>query len=684
MQSVSKATELPPSTGFFGRLVSDWKRRLIGLVGEFRRTGYPLDYSAARPAGAFDPEPVWATPASIGLLILLAGSLFFATWEHWGSVTVDCGREIYVPTQIAKGKVLYRDVWYSYGPLAPYLNAALLRVFGVHLLTYYWAGFVTLGLCTVFLFVISRRVLPAAGVFTVCGLFLMQGFLPGIFNFILPYGYAATYGCLFTLACVYLTIRAAETASGTVVAAGIAAGLAMTAKTEFGIPSFAGLAFYIIWRAYHDRSWRTFLTLGLSTVPGIILTCAVYGYFFSLRGMHFILAENIVNSPLSYVYRSLGKFWLEAWHAPMSIRALVHGLRLACQIVLLWALIGTGVTWILRRPRSRWWAGVVLIIGLFWLGPLFLRHDVGRIGRSVDQLFRDMFLPETCGVMTLPLLFAGTVVALHRRLGRFGFIHALIGACGVLLAFRCLLFITPSAYPIYFDALCFLSAVVLLYWSTRISFRTLPLLTRWRSTSVLLLLPFLGGWVWLADVFGWKQPSEHWVWLNAGEGAEIKSVPGPGLAVPERRLETPRGSIYIPEHQIEPYLGMIAFMQDAARKGRTVVVMPEDVSLYFFSGVDCPVRVIQIPPYILDPGQQTTDYINELDAKRINYILLTSRHTPEYRVPFFGRNYNQRIMEYILQHYRHVKTIGVYSLNLTYPQYGAVVYERISEEKLTR
>ena len=54
-------------------------------------------------------------------IILLALGTAWHTWAHWGDFQIDNGREIYVPAAILKGKLLFRDLWYMYGPLAPYV-----------------------------------------------------------------------------------------------------------------------------------------------------------------------------------------------------------------------------------------------------------------------------------------------------------------------------------------------------------------------------------------------------------------------------------------------------------------------------------------------------------------------------------------------------------------------------------
>src|SRR4029077_19260177 len=64
------------------------------------------------------------------------------TWGRWGDLQIDCGREGYVPVEILKGRMLYRDLWYPYGPLVPYAQALLFWIFGVRLNSLFSAGLV--------------------------------------------------------------------------------------------------------------------------------------------------------------------------------------------------------------------------------------------------------------------------------------------------------------------------------------------------------------------------------------------------------------------------------------------------------------------------------------------------------------------------------------------------------------
>src|SRR5689334_16651653 len=92
------------------------------------------DSQAPAPADVLDREPgameplgppaAWNRTTYIGLLSLtgLWAVKMYLTWAAWGNLTIDSGHEMYIPALLAQGKLLYRDVWFMYGPAAPYFN----------------------------------------------------------------------------------------------------------------------------------------------------------------------------------------------------------------------------------------------------------------------------------------------------------------------------------------------------------------------------------------------------------------------------------------------------------------------------------------------------------------------------------------------------------------------------------
>ena len=73
----------------------------------------------------------------IGLSIVAVAmiAMLIFSWRCWCDPIADFGRELYVPWQIKQGKVLYHDIAYFNGPLSPYFNSILFRVFGASLMT---------------------------------------------------------------------------------------------------------------------------------------------------------------------------------------------------------------------------------------------------------------------------------------------------------------------------------------------------------------------------------------------------------------------------------------------------------------------------------------------------------------------------------------------------------------------
>ena len=55
----------------------------------------------------------------LAVLVPMSIVLCARMWGRVGEVAIDFGREVYVPWQIAQGRVLYRDLAYIFGPLSP-------------------------------------------------------------------------------------------------------------------------------------------------------------------------------------------------------------------------------------------------------------------------------------------------------------------------------------------------------------------------------------------------------------------------------------------------------------------------------------------------------------------------------------------------------------------------------------
>ena len=143
-------------------------------------------------------------------VVLIAVSFIFGlavSWERWGNPLVDCGREMNQPLRLAHGEMLYSDVRHIYGPLSPYVNALLYRIFSPSLGVLYADGIFTAIVILALVYWLARRLMgrvPAAAA-TLSVMWLCAFKQAG--NYILPYSYSALHGCALGLLSLGLLVR---------------------------------------------------------------------------------------------------------------------------------------------------------------------------------------------------------------------------------------------------------------------------------------------------------------------------------------------------------------------------------------------------------------------------------------------------------------------------------------------
>ncbi len=157
--------------------------------------------------------PAWLGPGVVA--VFLVGMLAM-TWRRWCEPVVDFGRELYVPWQLAQGKVLYRDNAYFNGPFSPYLNAILFRLFGVSLMTLVYANIAILCGVIRMMYVLIERISDELAAAVGCCAFVVllavgQAGAVGNYNFITPYSHEVTHGIALSLGAICALVKFIET-----------------------------------------------------------------------------------------------------------------------------------------------------------------------------------------------------------------------------------------------------------------------------------------------------------------------------------------------------------------------------------------------------------------------------------------------------------------------------------------
>jgi hypothetical protein len=199
-------------------------------------------------------------------------------WGTWGDVAADTGRDLEWARLLADGRRLYVDVAYYYGPLVPHLNAWLVRLFGAHLSVFVGAGLVVATLATAGLVAIVR---PLAGwlaatvtgvAFVYCCAFAHLHYA-NVFNWVLPYLSASTYGMLFAIWSVerLLAYGRSERSRDFLLAALLLAAAALAKSEPGGVALVAHLGFVAV------RGRRPTRAEWTGYAAAVVLVVAGYG-----------------------------------------------------------------------------------------------------------------------------------------------------------------------------------------------------------------------------------------------------------------------------------------------------------------------------------------------------------------------------------------------------------------------
>jgi len=561
---------------------------------------------------------------ALATLILLWGVLFWGTWGRWGNVTIDSGREVYVPAVLAEqGKTLYKDIWYLYGPAGPYFNALLYQVFGTRLETTYWAGSLAALGSAVFLLLAGKQAGVMVSGWVAGAILLIQAFVPTLFCFPFPYSFASVYGCLVSCAFLWVVLKAfGERGIKWTTIAGLLAGIAYVLKLEYGMAAYIGLAALVVCRGVAQRSWRI-VGLGLAaSLPGVVLSAAVSAWAIGLGGLDFLLHENLMSWPTSYFMRTYGRAWMSrtmsgGFNEPVLFIAILFVLY-----VTFWLSLG-----LMRLAKARGSKGVAMTLGIICSATLIL------------------FLAASGNLYgTAPWYWFGVPK----------FMPVLVGIGAVYLAYRAALGSATALYllpaVVFSLALCTRLVNGIMVWDYAIFY------------SGPLMAAFIAMLGWVVNRFDGR--------LTAGFAKSQWAVGGLAITAATltllptylggRHLEplvTPRGSIYVSPAQAYGYRWLLDHIEQQSRQGKRVISIPEDTSLYFLSKTVGP-RVFAQVPGTLVPGRMTEEFLKELDDPAITGIVWSNRTFGEYGPTRYGVDYDAEVGAYIKQNFEPVLHIA--------------------------
>lgn len=222
-----------------------------------------------------------------GLIALVFACAFLAFLIN---PIIDSGREFYIPLRMLGGEVLYRDIFNIYGALSYQINTLAYMILGVHLRSLAIFGTLNFALMAIVINLIVGEFLKVdetkekqccknAFLLGIPFLFICFGFMNfSIFNYVVPYAFAMTYGLSAFLISLLFLIK--FTKNDRLLYSSLAcvfAGGAVACKYEF-------LAYFIFVIAYILFRKNNVKNIIVNIVSLLVIPVVSYGILF-MQGM---------------------------------------------------------------------------------------------------------------------------------------------------------------------------------------------------------------------------------------------------------------------------------------------------------------------------------------------------------------------------------------------------------------
>lgn len=245
--------------------------------------------------------------SDIGIILLIIVLFFVILSDFYlaqGLLSIDTGREFYIPQQMLNGEVLYKDIYNIYGALAYQINTILFAIFGIKITTLYWAGILNSLVIIITIYLLGREFMKK-GLSFMASIAIMFSlvFSTFLYNSNLPYTYAISYALSSFLLSVLFLIKYIKTEDNKMAYLScFFCGISLANKYEFTL-----LPFILIYVLCFLKPIG--LKNGLKALRCLLLIPAISYGALIFQGLNFAdfketiaLFKNLVNAPILKIF----------------------------------------------------------------------------------------------------------------------------------------------------------------------------------------------------------------------------------------------------------------------------------------------------------------------------------------------------------------------------------------------
>ncbi len=565
---------------------------------------------------------MWLLPAAAG------AASAAASWQRWINPFLDAAREMNVPSRVAAGERLYRDVVYHYGPAGPWFEAGLIALFGRRFAALEAAALAA----AVLLFASLWRLTARAGsplsacLGTTWAAALCLG-APNGGSFLFPYSFDALFALAGGFLCLSMSAQPAGRGRDALSVLGLA--LALATKPEIG----AAAAVVLVVGGLRAKPPRRGVAVAAS---GAGIALAVWAA--ALRGLP--LKDLSPEGPLALF--SPPAAWRSVYRVVSGLSdPAASGATVATALFLGGLALGAAflfATLFRRAPRAGLAVWLVAVVS----AAAFLGTAGSGIADRLPPLLAPM--PVAAGVAGLALLRRPLDEAGYARWLLFGFSAAC--ASRVLLGLAYGAVTTPYAIlAVPGLAAC---AAVLVFDGLA---PRLPSPEAFRRLAAVLFLSFAA-----VAVLRWQR-----------------------LLSPERAVavETPAGVVRLVPERAAATAAALAYLSSHAGPADTLSGAPEAGFFNFVTGLSSPLRQEQFLPGHLDAAGEAR-VAERIDRAGPRYFLLVNQAAPAFGGGLFGRDYAASVWSAVRRRYRLAASFGQAPADapIGSPRFFIRIYER--------
>lgn len=570
----------------------------------------------------------------------ISSFMLFISWLKWPDVLIDFGRELYIPWAINNGAVLYRDITFYSGPISPYLNAILFRLFGTSLMTLVFFNITFIALILfliykIFCFTTNKVMATVAGVIFLSIFAFSQYLFTGNYNFVCPYSHNLTHGILLAFITLYVfSIYIKQKKIRWVLLTGILLGSIFLTKIEvFVAISFAifpGIVvlFFMEKPSFKDILKRIFILCAAIIMPMVIFV-AYLAFFMPIKeamASIMVSCRAILNAGVS---SSLFYQKVTGTHAILpNVIVMIKNTVFYLMIIVLTGAAAWAFRYVsIKEGRVKALAALILAgSALMFVFTRYIKWQVGIEGLPI--------------LLVLFLFYLLPAVIYMRSRGKK------IIAGRYLMLFTTVMFSLALLSKIFFNVrIChygfalampgtLILAAIFIYFIPKFLGRIFGNLAVMRNVLISAVAVILLSQIAIAkEVYDMKT-------YPVGNGADTiitfkPEISGEGVAINEA-------------------LGQIR--KNVPRES-TFIVFPEGVMLNYLSRIRNPSPyIVFIPPDLSMFGEDVM--LKNFKAGPPDYVILVDRDTSEYGYPAFGRDYGLNIYDWIVKNYSQVSVIG--------------------------